>query len=599
MQRIIAILVLFLSAGLATIHPQWPAAQCIVVLAMAALTARSIRLWPTAFPILLILADAYPWTGQLVLAEYDSLLGGGLAGWLWSSKGEVTSKQNHHRKDHILMGVVVLLIASVVISFLNGILKLPTVPWGDQLSTYFTYQNSIRIAKGYVWGDVFLACTMIAYRRSIGRQWLNDFALGAKITMLVVGLMVVAERATFESLFQWDREYRATGPFYSMHIGDQHIDAFLAMVLPFLWIHEAESKRLSMTQWISSVVLTLLLIYATLGTMSRATYFAIAMEVTIGAILLLVPSSTMTLRKGGALLVIPPALAAGFLALVAVAPAFAKRFESLVPDLEIRRAHWLQSTAPLAESLPRLFLGNGMGTVPTLLAKSKGLAVPPLQWQSERGGQIVLQGGWPLYLEQFRFPRSIQTEEFSFRIESLDQRNELHVFRCRKSMLHSYEKVDTTEVIAPGQTKEDATIQLGPLPITVPRWSPESLGFHLGAQGKVVLSDSSSQSLGAKPDFVGARSSSPWCFTCDDHLVWRTKNFLVHLLCEQGLVGVAAWMLLLSVSLIRSIACPERRKIVVGLFGFFLVGMFGTLVDTPSLLGFQLACLSLLVVRNP
>jgi hypothetical protein len=112
----------------------------------------------------------------------------------------------------------------------------------------------------------------------------------------------------------------------------------------------------------------------------------------------------------------------------------------------------------------------------------------------------------------------------------------------------------------------------------------------------MVLSNS-----GDGEEMISHRTSYPWIFTCDDHLVWRAKNFLVHAYYEQGLLGVAAWICLV----LGSVSCGVRfigstkfdQQVIAWLglsvLGFVIVGMFGTLIDTPWISALILGCISI------
>ncbi len=93
------------------------------------------------------------------------------------------------------------------------------------------------------------------------------------------------------------------------------------------------------------------------------------------------------------------------------------------------------------------------------------------------------------------------------------------------------------------------------------------------------------------------QGSSPWFFTCDDHLLWRTKNALVHIAFEQGLIGIVGFVVLV-VSCLRprptvdeASASNDRWIYAVSLLGFFVVASFGTLIDTPWIMALLLSIL--------
>jgi hypothetical protein len=145
------------------------------------------------------------------------------------------------------------------------------------------------------------------------------------------------------------------------------------------------------------------------------------------------------------------------------------------------------------------------------------------------------------------------------------------------------------------------------------RWRPWSFGLSVTGQGTAILRAVPTAGMGADRSAaigtpaIGNRGSYPWYFTCDDHMVWRAKNFLVHAYYEQGLLGVSAWIILVGSALWRA----GRRHLGIGepvngdcrfsiesfqavsVLGFLGVGFFGSLIDTAWISGLLLAILSM------
>jgi hypothetical protein len=137
--------------------------------------------------------------------------------------------------------------------------------------------------------------------------------------------------------------------------------------------------------------------------------------------------------------------------------------------------------------------------------------------------------------------------------------------------------------------------------------------LSVSGQGTAILRAARSSAIGGDRSAaigapaIGERGSYPWYFTCDDHMVWRAKNFLVHAYYEQGLLGVSAWTILVGSALWRA----GRRHLGVGepmngnykfpiesfqavsVLGFLGVGFFGSLIDTSWISALFLAILSM------
>ena len=95
--------------------------------------------------------------------------------------------------------------------------------------------------------------------------------------------------------------------------------------------------------------------------------------------------------------------------------------------------------------------------------------------------------------------------------------------------------------------------------------------------------------------------SSPWFFTCDDHMIWRAKNMFVHTMYEQGLMGLAflvavialAWRGLGASDSADSDGTAALNRSVwgVSLVGLVVVGQFATLLDTAWITAWFIALL--------
>lgn len=96
-----------------------------------------------------------------------------------------------------------------------------------------------------------------------------------------------------------------------------------------------------------------------------------------------------------------------------------------------------------------------------------------------------------------------------------------------------------------------------------------------------------------------------WFFTSDrHHLPWHIKNMYLHVLFEQGALGLGALLLLMGLALWRSIR-PLRGEphalapaLAAGIVGFAVVGLFDSLLDVPRV-AFLFYLMLLLAVALP
>ncbi|MBM3966941.1 MAG: hypothetical protein FJ308_18025, partial [Planctomycetes bacterium] len=378
--------------------------QCIGTVIAFAVTRRLPTAFPFLFPLLLVSGDAYPFTGQLVLQEYDSLLLGSFAGMLSRIDVHQTQVCQWIASNRLLFLATSLLSVSMLISGAIGIASLPSAPWGDQLSVYFTQWNTVRIAKGYAWGILFAVFMWTVVSSNPTHNWSRAFIAGLHCAMVYVAGVVIIERTLFESWFDFEREYRATGPFFTMHIGDQHIDGFAAIALPFAWV---SLSRSIFYRWGAGLLLTIAMLLVAFMTMSRATVAAVGIElVLISLAQFLTGERGVGLAKtrirgfafiGGLLLVV----ATGFA--IWKADAFRERFETVRQDWAGRVSHWREILSR-DSSLASFIAGRGIGTLPTKSAMYQGRKVPPLSWSPENGGTVRFASGWPIYLERYYWP---------------------------------------------------------------------------------------------------------------------------------------------------------------------------------------------------
>jgi hypothetical protein len=112
----------------------------------------------------------------------------------------------------------------------------------------------------------------------------------------------------------------------------------------------------------------------------------------------------------------------------------------------------------------------------------------------------------------------------------------------------------------------------------------ETMGGRVDVANLKVM-DPLGRSILANGDF--SADMARWFFTSDHHhLPWHMKNMFLHVLFEQGIVGLAAFGLLVLAALMRSLVGPRAYHplapaIVAAIVGFLVVGMFDSLLDVP------------------
>jgi|GEM_PF-2728250 len=622
LRLLLATLFFAAACGLAWLHPRWPIQQLIGCVVFATIGWARPWWFAALFPILWVAADAYPWTGQLLLREYDSLLLANVAGVLLERRAASGECREKIKFSWSFVVALVVLTVAVTVATTRGWRTLPSSEWGDQLSVYFAQQNSLRVAKGYAWGILYAVLLMWQSRvPGRGLELRRLFALGGTIGVAYVAGGVAVERWLYQSLWDFSEVYRATGPIWTMHIGDQHVDAVLVMGLPLIWYRSGTSLGTLASGWglMFRLSLTSLVLYAAVATMSRGTLAAVGAEVLIAACVLVRQNGRKDrpepeikperARLVGAL-VFAGMVATGLGIVLYDSPALKSRFMQSGTDWQIRANHWRTIVAASASSPTTLLVGHGSGTIPTFLAGKAGRAIPPVQWlPTGDGGTFVLRTGWPLYLE-----RSLGTREpltLSGRVDG--KVSSLAVIRCYKMFLQSYEHSVQGIDSSPQSSGFSVTLSAPEIDAGQPwqrGWRMQTLSlFASGPRTadllaapveRVELSDLRLEP--ANKAVVDRQSnSSPWFFTCDDHLVWRAKNMWIHTLYEQGLLGVLALGTVCYFGWAgtgRTTGMPvnesddwNRSVWGVALVGFAIVGTFATLLDTPWITAWAIALL--------
>lgn len=143
---------------------------------------------------------------------------------------------------------------------------------------------------------------------------------------------------------------------------------------------------------------------------------------------------------------------------------------------------------------------------------------------------------------------------------------------------------------------QTSQFKLGPVPaLGGDWWAPRFVTFSLALDtraarvdiGRVAMQDSQGRQLLVNGDFN--REMARWFFSSDrHHMPWHIKNAALHVLFEQGLIGLAlvgsAYLLALGrLSFGRGRDHPLAPAIVAALIGFGTVGAFDSLLDAPRI----------------
>lgn len=281
------------------------------------------------------------------------------------------------------------------------------------------------------------------------------------------------------------------------------------------------------------------------------------------------------------------------------------RFSTSEQDLDGRFEHWSLSTSMLQTPLDVAF-GKGLGRFPA----NYFFAVPNGQfpgtykiikegrgtWLSLVGARHAMSFGDMLRVSQ-RLPfETAGPFEVMFQVRARTD-VAIHVEVCEKHLLYPGGCAGGRATIkATGDAWQRANVRMtGPVLTGGPWYAPRIKMFSLGVGNTsgaaeiddVVLSGPAGENLLANGDF--ANDMEQWFFSSDrKHMPWHAKNILVNVLFDQGIVGLALFVLLTVAALWRLNLGKARQNelspyLSAAIIGFLVVGMFDSLTDVPRL----------------
>jgi len=564
--------------------PRWNVPLAAGFVLYFALLLRYPKAWLLIVPAALPLLDLAFWTGRFFLDEFDLLLMVTLAALLFRAPLKRSDTK-------IPLVFAALLMASVVISGVIGLLPLQSLD-ANAFASYFSHYNSLRIAKGFLWGMVLF----VMLRPHLAKAQAMKLLSGG----MLIGLAGVALSALWEYWRFSDSsalDYRVTANFSSMHIGGGHIEAYLVCALPFTWLLLWQDKRI----WIKAIATCVffLAIYALIATVARGGIVALAAVFLILATgmyrTMRVRGMSRRVKYTGSIL-----LVSGIAVLIAglVSATFLQqRFSQTDADAQTRYTHWSKSVGLLQNNWHEWLFGAGLGRYPErYFFANFDAGMGSYRYQTE-GDQhfLSLNSGGTLYMAQrvAVTPGTPYTLEVDVR--SNGQANNLTISICEKKLFNSHLCVWLNTPVTPGAGWQHQTIEFSSGEVGQGAWwsrRPVQLSLYNPQEKSIVdvgnlrLTDSSGVNLIANGDF--AQGGDHWLFNSGNHLVWHTKSMWVHLLFEQGLFGLIIFAVLTLVAvrqLIRRSWAGEPHAAVwlASLSGLLIIGVVDSLFDAPRL----------------
>jgi hypothetical protein len=266
--------------------------------------------WPAAaFSGLLALLPVLglaPWTGWLLVEEFDALLLAVTAGAL--ARAALTPEMRGHATRWSITGAVLFALVgvTVVIGITRGVADAGgwSLGWTQGLREP---ANALRLGKvffaallgGALWSAVRrVQPGQLRQPGSPGQpgqpgrpgQWVSavspaGLALlrGMALGLVGTALATLWERAAFTGVLNFSSDYRTTALFWEMHVGGAALDGYLALAMPFALLLALVARR--RRDGLLAGAALVLGAYAALTTFSRIVYLAVPVALAVLAVL--------------------------------------------------------------------------------------------------------------------------------------------------------------------------------------------------------------------------------------------------------------------------------------------------------------------------
>ena len=590
-RRALAVMVLVAVGWALLDFPRWNVLLAAGFVLYLALLARYPRAWLLIVPAALPLFDLAFWTGRFFLDEFDLLLAVTMAALLWRAPVK-------HSGPPVPVVFVALVLVSVGGSGLIGLLPLQPLD-ANAFASYLSHYNSLRVAKGFLWGVVLF----VLLRPHLDKlQSMKLLSMG-----MLTGLAGVALSALWEHWRFGDSAiYRVTATFSSMHIGGGHIEAYLVCALPFIWILLWQEKRVVIKAVVASVFM--LVIYALITTVARGGIVALAVVFFILALGMYRGSRARDMSRslkytGSVLLAVGVAVT---VAGIGAATFLQQRFSQTDVDAQTRFTHWSRTINLLKDTSEQIF-GAGLGRFPERYFYANfDSAMGDYRYQTENDNHYLsLNSGGTLYMAQNIDIAPDMPYKLALDVRSNDQSKSINISVCEKKLFNSHLCQWLELPVTPGagwqhQQIDFSSGELGQgswwlrRPVQLSIYNPQKMGVV--DVDNIRLTDVSGANLVSNGDF--AKGGDYWFFKSGNHLAWHAKSMWVHLFFEQGLLGLVIFFVLTIVS-VRQFARrlwagePQATVWLASLGGLLVVGFVDSLFDAPRLA--MLLVLTLLV----
>ena len=607
--RIVSLLLWSIIIGVLFDYPVAPLALGLFLLGYAMLLAYMPYAWLIVIPALLPLMDFAPWTGRFFFDEFDLLILTTLAYYFWH-------KPKHDQRSLLNIPSILLLTIFTLfygISILRGLLPLPAIN-ANSFNHYYSHFNSLRVGKGYLWSLLLLPFLQLTVRRY--RDTPHYFGYGILLGLTGVCLFAIIERLVFVSLFDFTSDFRINALFSSVHTGGGNIESYLMLTLPFislLFINVMQHKSLGLL----GIFLFIISIYTLLVTYSRGGYLGFCVGFLVLLLALLIGFRKKPLFSKQHLL---PLLLSAISVLIALpvlnGNLIKQRFESFDQDRSSRNAHWLDAITMRDDNLATSLFGMGLGSYPRTYFWLNNEHSQPASYEiiTEKDQPYLrLSGGDAFFMGQYVAVKAHTSYRLLVNIRSKKPGLNLSTSLCEKSLQYSF-RCSTVLITSNGSEWQQIDLLINSLELGEPVDAgllkrPIQLSFYSGnGVGQsiditnVQLINPEGINLIKNGDY--SRSTDSWLFSTQKHNPWHIDNLWVHLLFEQGWLGLSVFVLLFTLALHRCYRLLTQQTLFSGILlsafsGFLVVAWVNSPFDAPRLTLLFFLLLFFALLRKP
>jgi O-antigen ligase len=600
-----ALLCLAGGAALALRHPIFPAAALVGFLAWVAWVAWRPAVWLFVVPAALPLLNFGPWTGWIVVEEFDLLLAGAAAGAyaraVRTRRLVPEGARGRHRDSPAF-------VAAASIFGLASVLALLRAASASGGWTFDLFQseadplNSWRVFKSVG----FAALLWPLLRREIRADReaaMRRLAAGMVAGLSIVGLAVVWERTAYPGFWDFSTRYRTTALFWEMHVGGAALDAYLALAVPFvawgLW-----SAR-SWPSWLAAAALALLTGHACLTTFSRGVYVAVALPLILLGVLMARRRALERLPgRRLASVALGLALTLEVVSVLGLGTFMRERATESDADFGSRLEHWGRGISFMGDPAA-WFAGIGLGRLPAAYGADAPISEFPgsVRFVSDAPGQGRVQLSGPgtradvngvLALTQRVALRPRAAYRASFDIEGAPG-TVVSVSVCELHLLYprACQGRIMRIVSARGEWRSSSVALRGPSLTPGQPWMPRLAVFSIAVvnAGGVAQFDNLGLRASAATELLAnggfSHGLAHWFPLAQRYFVpWHIDNLYLEILVERGLLALLAFVAALGLVLGRLLKREGRTAamapfLAASVAGATLIGLVVSIMDAP------------------